>query len=162
MAFADGSQAYKLEGDVYRPSRARVRARSQTKPQSRASSGRQMLDVAAICIAMLGLGVLYVAQHATMASVGDGLYQAQKSIGELKAENGQLKLQVMELSALGRVERMARGDGKMVDPGRVEYVAFAGASGSHSPSRSAVAGRRVETVSLDAQKLASPAHLTVD
>lgn len=156
MAFAGGSEAYKLGGDVFGKSTraASKKVKRTTKPQ--ASQVRQVASVA-VCIAFIfAMAVLYVAQHAQMALLGDEVYQAQKSLKMLKAENEHLELELMRLSSLSRVEGLARTAGKMVEPGRIQYVA------KEKPPVQRVNRTRTETLRLDVQRLAKPAHVTSD
>ena len=160
MAFMDGSQAYNLERDVYR--RTRTQPRMRAKARTKANSTRRMTEMAIIAITILALGVLYVAQHATMALVGDRLFQEQKALDSLKAENGHLRLELMRLSSLSRVEHLARGSGKMVEPGQARFLALIVAPVSRETSGAAAPSQEAETVSLSVQRLAKPAHVAMN
>lgn len=125
MGISGGSEAYKLDRRVVKqPLRRAAAETAKRKAKVKVTSSRQMLEAAVLAACILSMMLLYVSQHAQMAKLNYAVLKEQKYLESLKVQNENLNLKVMKLSSLDRIEAIARNKIKMIEPGRVEYVAL--------------------------------------
>lgn len=75
--------------------------------------------VASCIVALL---ILYLFQSMQFTELSYQLQQSKEELETLRKENFQLELEVANLSALDRIERIARDDLGMLDPNQMKYV----------------------------------------
>lgn len=70
------------------------------------------------------IGLSYTFLQATKAHLNWQISKAEENVAALHMDNEKLRLEVAELSSLGRIESIASTQLQMVKPPKVEYLAF--------------------------------------
>ncbi len=103
-----------------------VRERDRSKPQ-------ELIIVVLLCVVLSVPVFVYVWEQVTHYQLGHEIQQMERRKAELIEEGRKLDLERAQLSALGRVERIARDSLGFVDGAPVEVVAIRGGSPLHHP-----------------------------
>lgn len=82
-----------------------------------------MLSLIFLACIVLSVVLSYVAIHATMAKTAYQISVMKKQINSLQNENEQLQLQIMNLTSLDRIEKVARAKLGMARPEEIQFVA---------------------------------------
>lgn len=99
-----------------------------------------MLSFVVLACMIVTIFLSYVAIHAGMAKTACEISLMKKQLNNLQNDNEQLQLQIMNLTSLDRIERVARTRLGMARPEEVQFVSVP----SHKPA--------VQTATADNQK----------
>ncbi len=94
-----------------------VRERDRARP-------RELGRVLVFCVALSIPVFFYIWEQVTLYQVGQGIQQMERTKAELVEEGRRLDLERAQLTALGRVETIARGKLGFVDGTPVEMLAL--------------------------------------
>lgn len=83
-----------------------------------------MFSLVFLACIIVSVVLSYVAIHATMARTAYLISETQKEMVRVQNENELLQLQIMNLTALDRIEKVARNKLQMAGPEDVQFVAL--------------------------------------
>lgn len=89
---------------------------TQTRARQRVMAGRAKLLLVTIVLCTFGVGLLFTSLSVQLSAKGAKIYNLKREVASLQSSNERLKLEVVRLQSLERIEQIATNQLGMIKP----------------------------------------------